>query len=180
MSVQHLLTASLLLLLLLLLSQLIQGWDRTSTCTPCGEGLWLSEPQDALIFYEPATNFGSIVYVHGSPNSCYIQKGMGVDSTGRASICPPITFGNDAERRYGTDPAPCVSCLTGLVTSDSNNFQTTAYNDSQGAVVAIKEGGYFNVGACVTPPGYGYALYGAEECAVGTYNEGGNLFPCKR
>jgi hypothetical protein len=104
---------------------------------------------------------------------------MGVDSTGTASICPPNTFGNDAEKRFGTDPAPCISCLSGLVTSGSNDFRTATYNDSQGVVVEVNEGGYFNVQACVTPPGFGYT-FGAEECAVGTYNEGGNLLPCKR
>jgi hypothetical protein len=120
------------------------------------------------------------MYVRGSPNSCYIQKGMGVDSAGKASTCPLNTYGNDAERRYGTDPAPCMSCPTGLVTSESNNFRTATYNDSQGAEVAVNEGGYFNVLACVTPPGFGYSGFGAEACPVGTYNAGGNLLQCKR
>ncbi|KAF6260024.1 hypothetical protein COO60DRAFT_1625888 [Scenedesmus sp. NREL 46B-D3] len=154
-----------------------EGWDRASSCTPCGEGPWLSDPQMALIWIDPAENYGSTVYVRGSPNSCYIQPGMGIDRTGTASVCPPNTFGNNVERRFGTNPAPCMSCLNGLVTV-GDDYRAVSYNDSQGAAVPIGEGGYFDVLACLTPPGFGYTSYGAAPCDIGSYNEGGNLLDC--
>lgn len=163
----------------MLWSVLLQGWDRASACTPCGDGLWLSDPSDAIISFDPATGFGSTVYVRGSPNSCYIQQGMGVDSTGKASVCPPNTFGNHLEKRFGTDPAPCMSCLTGLVTSERSSHRAVTFTDSQGVEQTISEGGFYDPLACVTPAGFGYSGLGAEPCAVGSYNEGGNLLGCK-
>jgi hypothetical protein len=156
-----------------------QGWDRAAACTPCGEGPWLSEPSDVIISYDASTGFGSTVYVHGSPNSCYIQQGMGVDSTGKARICPPNTFGNHLEKRFGTDPAPCMSCLSGLVTSGDDGYRAVTFTNSHDTAEAISEGGFYSVLACVTPAGFGYTSLGAEECAIGTYNEGGNLLDCK-
>jgi hypothetical protein len=161
---------------------LLQGWNRAATCTPCGEGPWLSDWASSIDILDPNTgNIAEIRRVRGTPDSCLIQQGMGVtklSSSGvlQAVICP-VNFLGSSDTRHGLAVAPCAACPKLTVTA-GNDGRALSYNNTAGEAVAISEGGYYSVTACVTPPGYGYYADGAQECPQGYFNEGGNLLPC--
>lgn len=162
-----------------------QGWDRASSCTPCGEGPWLSDRTVELLVgsEQPAT-------VRGGSASCYIQAGMGVmrlpgltegaDMVTKAVVCPPGLFGTSIIR-YGTDASPCQPCPADMVTAGTAN-RAAFYLNADGDKVEITEGGYTSVEACASKPGWGYGDLGdgvSRPCDVGFFNAGGNMEPCK-
>jgi hypothetical protein len=160
----------------------LQGWDRATSCTPCGEGPWLSDRTDGFDILDPNTGESAqIRKVRGSPEACFIQQGMGVtkvSSSGvlQAVICP-VNFLGSSDTRHGLAVAPCAACPTMTVTA-GNDGRALSYNNTAGEAVAIAEGGYYSISVCVTPPGYGYYADGAQECPQGHFSIGGDLLPC--
>jgi hypothetical protein len=161
---------------------LLQGWNRAASCAPCGEGPWLSDRASSIDILDQNTGKTTqIRHVRGSPESCLIQQGMGVtklSSSGvlQAVICP-VNFLGSSDTRHGLAVAPCTACPKLTVTA-GNDGRAMSYNNTAGEAVAITEGGYYSISACVTPPGYGYYGDGAQECPQGYFNTGGNLLPC--
>jgi hypothetical protein len=162
--------------------KLLQGWNRAASCTACGEGPWLSSRASSIDILD--TNTGEtadVQSVRGSPEACYIQQGMGVtklSSSGvlQAVICPVNFFGSSVTR-HGLTVVPCAACPRFTVTVGDDG-RAMSYNNTAGEAVAIAEGGYYSISACVTQPGYGYYGDGAQECPQGYYNSGKNLLPC--
>jgi hypothetical protein len=121
----------------------------------------LSDKTESLDILDP--NSGRITKVNhtrGSTMSCYTQPGMGVitvNNTLTAVICP-VNFYGAAVQRNGLLSNPCMQCPTGTVTA--GDARATEYKNAAGEVVAISEGGYYDVEACVTPPG---ALQGSQS-----------------
>jgi ferredoxin-like protein FixX len=78
---------------------------------------------------------------------------MGViraNNTLTAIVCP-VNFYGAAVQRNGVLANPCMQCPTGTVTA--GDARATEYKNAAGETVAISEGGYCSVDACVTPPG---------------------------
>jgi ferredoxin-like protein FixX len=73
-----------------------------------------------------------------------------VNNTPTAIICP-VNFYGAAVQRNGLLANPCMQCPTGTVTA--GDARATEYKNAAGETVAIPEGGYYDVDACITPPG---------------------------
>jgi hypothetical protein len=131
---------------------LLQGWNRAATCTPCGEGPWLSDRASSIDILDPNTGKTTEVrHVRGSPESCLIQQGMGVTKLSfsgvlQAVICP-VNFLGSSEIRHGLAVAPCAACPKLTVTA-GNDRRALSYSNTAGEAVAIVEGGYYSVAAC--------------------------------
>ncbi|WIA20833.1 hypothetical protein OEZ85_005186 [Tetradesmus obliquus] len=197
-----------------------ETWDRSSTCLKCGmnpfkepDGLggvldgsasgWRSNRNVTIDVLDPS--FGTVMRreaVRGSPDCCYLRKGMASQrvfeaSTGiwrlQALYCPTgdsyYGLSNDF---YGVALIPCFNCLPNMVTSCAGvpagaalasctaALDAAAAKDENGVVKA-----YGGVGACVLQPGWGWVnmTYGpvnnqvtkafVQPCPVDTFSQGG-------
>uniref|UniRef100_A0A383VV89 Apple domain-containing protein n=1 Tax=Tetradesmus obliquus TaxID=3088 RepID=A0A383VV89_TETOB len=196
-----------------------EGWNRLTTCDYCSgtsntavlaavDDLWLSDPTTFINKLDPSTGITMQQFaVRGSPENCYIQRGMGVMSirdikTGttyfKAVVCPADSYGingpNPATgvfKKYGRTITPCTACPTNMQTGqyatpeDNAASQITSYLTKVTLTPLTTQtttysgtGGYFSVDACATQDGYGYYSGSSQICPAGTYNGKGNKNPC--
>ncbi|WIA29466.1 hypothetical protein OEZ86_011967 [Tetradesmus obliquus] len=197
-----------------------EGWNRLTTCDYCSgtsntavlaavdDDLWLSDPTTFINKLDPSTGITMQQFaVRGSPENCYIQRGMGVMSmrdikTGttyfKAVVCPADSYGingpNPATgvfKKYGRTITPCTACPTNMQTGqyatpeDNAASQITSYLTKVTPTPLTTQtttysgtGGYFSVDACATQDGYGYYSGSSQICPAGTYNGKGNKNPC--
>ncbi|WIA09380.1 hypothetical protein OEZ85_008786 [Tetradesmus obliquus] len=194
-----------------------EGWNRLTTCDYCAgtsisslltNDLWLSDPTTFINKLDPNTGITmQQVAVRGSPENCYIQRGMGVMSmrdikTGttffQAVICPADSYGINGPnpgtgvfKKYGRTITPCTACPTNMKTGQYATDAVNAENKITDYLTKVAPlmttttlhslsaaGGYFSVDACATQDGYGYYSGSSQICPAGTYNGKGNKDPC--
>lgn len=181
-----------------------EGWNRLTSCDNCAGtteatlltgNYWLSDPTTFINKLDPNTGITmQQVAVRGSPENCYIQKGMGVlsltDSVNsktylKAVVCPANSYGISGDKKFGRSITPCTACPTNMKTGmfvDDTAFKVTQINSANvlatSPVTVQTTDGYWSVEACATQPGYGYYAGSSQICPAGTYNDQGNKNPC--
>ncbi|WIA23694.1 hypothetical protein OEZ85_000386 [Tetradesmus obliquus] len=141
-----------------------------AACKSCGAGI-LSFANEPLAVFAPdddGTGRPKLLSVAATNISCYIRQGQGMvlDTAAGSTTADPIykavTCSSNSvgvpDTQYGLEEAPCSECPDNMITA--NLFKSAV------------TGGYYDVGACLVPPGYGYYGGGAAPCVKGEYNEG--------
>lgn len=108
-------------------------------------------PTNLLSMFHPDARAGQGIFYSASTNT-YSVRDCGVGQYG----LPNAT--------YGLDPFPCRDCPKGMTTSKTFAQSAQYYvEDSAG------RGGFTDIKACVTMPGWAYRGRTAERCPAGTW-----------
>lgn len=162
-----------------------EGWassQETPTCQLCGENIFSETNEQVMLYAENGTITG-VVWVRGSSSACYLAAGQGMYMTDPTATPPKYRGVDCATNNYGAAAKtpglaifPCRDCPANLVTSKSitpQYFSNTTAPDTTTAQI-----GFTSAAACLTQAGYGVSGRGSDQCAVGTWNAGGNNGSC--